>query len=186
MILLGSVAAVGSLAAAAWAIVVYNGLVAARRQCDRAFANIDVLLKQRHDEVPRLVEICRGYMAYEQATLARVAHARSLYAAASSPADKAEASTEVSGALRQLFSVAERYPDLEADRSFLRLQERVSQLESQIADRREAFNAAVTEWNTRIQQVPEAFLARAAGMSARPLWRAAAADRPPVSLSLTS
>lgn len=160
-----------------WGVVVYNGLVAARQECRRAWANIDVLLKQRHDELPRLVDICKGYMAYESQTLQAVVAARARLGEAQSVPAIAHASEKVSGAVRNLFAVVERYPDLKANENFLRLQTRISQLEDQIADRRELYNAAVTEWNTRIDQVPELVLARAAGMAPQDLWHAETADR---------
>jgi LemA protein len=160
-----------------WALALYNGLIAARQECERAWFNIDVLLKQRHDEVPRLIEICRGHMAYEKDTLERVIVARSTFSAARDLPAQTRASEAVSDSLRQLFAVAERYPDLKADESFARLSTRITELENQIADRRELYNAATTSWNTRIEQLPDRLLAKAAGMTRRELWRAAAADR---------
>jgi len=157
--------------AAVWALVIYNGLVAARRECDRAWANIDVLLSQRHDELPRLVEVCRGHAAFERGTLEAVVTARSRLAAASTPPARATASAVVSGAVRNLFAVAESYPDLKASDSFQKLQARISELENHIADRRELYNAAVTEWNTRLEQPPGSILARAAAMTPRALWK---------------
>ena len=160
-----------------WTVVIYNGLVAARQECERAWSNIDVLLKQRHDEVPRLVEICRGHMAYEKDTLERVVVARMTFSAARDLPAQTRASQAVSDALRQLFAVAEAYPDLKADESFTKLSARITELENQIADRRELYNAAATSWNTRIEQVPDRVFAHAAGMTRRELWRASAADR---------
>ncbi len=169
----------------AWLLVLYNGLVAARQECVRAWHNIDVLLKQRHDELPRLVEVCRGYMAYERDTLERVVAARTVLATARDMPAQTRASQAVSEAVRQLFAVAERYPDLKANESFARLSARITDLENQIADRRELYNAAATAWNTRIEQVPDSFIARAARMVRRELWRAASAERfaPRVSLA---
>jgi LemA protein len=162
---------------AAWALVLYNGLVAARQECQRAWFNIDVLLKQRHDELPRLVEVCRGYMAYEKDTLERLVVARMTLAAARDVPAQARASQAVSDALRQLFAVAERYPDLKANESFAKLSARITELENQIADRRELYNAATTAWNTRIEQVPDRFIAQAASMVRRELWHTSAAER---------
>src|SRR5713226_6067412 len=95
-----------------WAVVVYNGLVAARQECRRAWSNIDVLLKQRHDELPRLVDVCKGYMAYESQTLQAVVTARAKMGEAQTVPAVARASDKISGALRNLFAVAEGYPDL--------------------------------------------------------------------------
>jgi LemA protein len=164
------------------ALVVYNGLVAARQECQRAWANIDVLLKQRHDELPRLVDVCRGHMAYERQTLEAVVAARNAFARADTMPEVARASEQVSGAVRHLFAVAERYPELKVHQSFVQLQGRISQLEDWIADRRELYNAAVTSWNTRLEQVPDLFVARLGRMQKRELWRAKASDRPVPSL----
>jgi len=170
---LGFVLVVG----AAWALTLYNGLVASRRECDRAWSNIDVLLKQRHDELPRLVEVCRGHAAFERGTLEAVVAARSLLQEARTMPAQARASSSLSAALRNLFAVAEGYPDLKASEGFLRLQGRIAELENQIADRRELYNAAVTAWNTRLEQLPGVFLARLSGMQPRELWRAPADER---------
>jgi LemA protein len=94
----------------------------------------------------------------------------------------ARASEQVSGAVRHLFAVAERYPELKVHESFVQLQGRISQLEDWIADRRELYNAAVTSWNTRLEQVPDLFVARLGRMQKRELWRAKASDRPVPSL----
>jgi LemA protein len=176
-VLVGFGALFGVLLLGAWGLVLYNGLVAARQECRRAWSNIDVLLKQRHDELPRLVEVCRGYMAYERATLEAVIHARNQFARARTVPALAHASGAISGAVRHLFAVAEQYPDLKANESFLRLQTRITELENQIADRRELYNAAATEWNTRLEQVPDTFVARAARMEKRELWRAEEEER---------
>src|SRR5450755_3097335 len=101
----------GVLLLCGWGLVLYNGLVAARQECERAWSNVDVLLKQRHDEVPRLVEICRAHSAYEKETLERVVVARMTFSAARDLPAQTRASQSVSDALRQLFAVAERYPE---------------------------------------------------------------------------
>jgi LemA protein len=168
---------VGVVVVVAWFLTVYNGLIAARGECDRSWANIDVLLKQRHDELPKLVEVCKGYMAHERQTLEAVMAARNRFSTAQGPEQQAAASAGISGALRQLFAVAENYPQLQAEANFQTLQGRISALESQIADRRELYNAAANGWNVRIAQVPDVILARAMGMKERALWRAEAADR---------
>jgi LemA protein len=173
---------VGAVVALAWFLTIYNGLIGARGECDRSWANIDVLLKQRHDELPKLVEVCKGYMAHERQTLEAVMAARNRFSTAQGPEQQAAASAGISGALRQLFAVAENYPQLQAEANFQALQGRISALESQIADRRELYNAAANGWNVRIAQVPDLFLARAMGMKERALWRADAADREDVKL----
>lgn len=148
---------------AAYGIGIYNGLVKLREAVKQAWSNIDVLLVQRHDELPKLVETCRRYMQYEQQTLERVMQARaSVFQAAGKgdvPAVGAAESTLRAG-LGQLFALVENYPQLKADESFRHLQSRISQLEEGIADRRELYNAAVNLNNVRIHQFPDLVVAR--------------------------
>ena len=160
-----------------WVLVLYNGLIATRQECSRAWVNIDVLLKQRHDELPRLVEVCRGQMGFEKETLERLVRARMASSDARDVPAQTRAAQAVSDAVRQVFAVAERYPDLKSSESFAKLSARITELENQIADRRELYNAAATAWNTRIEQLPDRVLARASGMVRRELWRASAAER---------
>src|ERR1700730_16954850 len=116
-------------------VILFNGLVRLRNENDRAWANIDVLLKQRHDEIPNLVETVKGYMQHEQQTLLAVTHARGASMNAASVLQKAQADLMMTGALRGLFGVAENYPQLRANENFLKLQRRISALEERIADR---------------------------------------------------
>lgn len=141
------------------AVILYNNLVNLRNECDRAFSNIDVLLRQRTDELPNLVEVVKAYMAHERETLREVAEARAAAKAARTPAEAEQAADLVAGAMRSLFALAECYPDLAANSSFLLLQKRITGIENEIADRREFFNQAVTAWNTRIEQFPDALIA---------------------------
>ena len=165
-------------------ITVYNSLVSIRNECDRAWSNIDVLLKQRHDELPKLVETCRGYMKYEQQTLEMVVQARTAWLSATTVDQKLEANQQTAGALKTLFAVAEKYPDLKANQNFLMLQERISQLESHIADRRELYNDAVNTFNIRIAQLPDVFIAQMLAYTRKPLFAATAAERADVSLAM--
>ena len=149
-----------------YGVLLYNGLVMLRNNVRRAWANIDVLLKQRHDELPRLVDVCRQYRQFEQETLTRVAQARG-WVAQAREAQNIAALGPAEAALRvgvaRLFAVAERYPELKADRSFLALQGRIGELESAIADRREFYNDSANVNNIRIEQFPDLFVARAFG-----------------------
>ena len=115
---------------------IYNNLVTLKNDLERSFANIDVLLKQRHDELPKLIETCKGYMQYEQKTLQAVTEARAAYTRATTPADKAQADNMITGALRTLFAVAENYPELKANTNFMQLQGRITELEEKIANQR--------------------------------------------------
>lgn len=156
-----------ALTGAAWALVLYNGLVRLRAEIDRALANIDVLLKQRADEIPRLIEVCRGYAAHEQATLEAVTKAREALAGAEGPTARNAADQALQGALRGLFARVEQLPALRADALYQRLATRITALEDDIADRRELLNATVVRYNTRLETVPDLYLARWGGFTPR-------------------
>ena len=161
----------------AYAVILYNELVRLRNDNDRAWANIDVLLKQRHDEIPNLVETVKGYMQHEQQTLLAVTEARAASMNAASIGQKAQADLQVTGALRGLFAVAENYPQLKADQNFLKLQSRITELEERIADRREFFNDNVNTYNTRIGQIPEVFVASFLSLKPRSMFKVSEDDR---------
>ncbi|HET8711058.1 MAG TPA: LemA family protein [Spongiibacteraceae bacterium] len=146
-----------------YAIVIYNGLVALKHSVSKSLANIDVLLKQRHDELPKLVETCKKYMQYEQQTLERIISARSRVAQAQQSGDigaLGSAEGELRAGLGHLFALAENYPDLKTNDTFRQLQDRITGLENAIADRREIYNESVNNNNVRIEQFPDAILAR--------------------------
>ena len=145
-----------------YVVTLYNGLVRARNEVRLAWSNIDVLLVQRHDELPKLVEVCKQYMQYEPGTLERVMRARSGVDAARTSGNVASlgpAEGELRAGLSRLYAVAENYPDLKASDSFRHLQERISGLETAIADRREVYNDAVNTNNVRISSFPGNFVA---------------------------
>jgi len=146
-----------------YGVIVYNSLVSVKNAVAKAWANIDVLLKQRHDELPKLVDTCKQYMQHEQATLSRVIQARAQVAGARESHDidaLGTAETALRRGLGQLFALVEAYPELKANEQFLHLQSRISQLESAIADRREFYNDSVNINNVRIEQFPELLIAR--------------------------
>ena len=148
---------------AGYGVALYNGLVSLKHSVSKAWSNIDVLLKQRHDELPKLVETCKQYMKHEQQTLEKVMQARSGVSSALGQADVAalgQAETKMRQGLMNLFAVAEAYPDLKANESFKGLQQRISQLENNVADRREFYNASVNLNNVRIEQFPDLLIAR--------------------------
>lgn len=179
-------AAIGLLATAAviYAVIVYNGLVRLQNEIGRAWANIDVLLKQRHDEIPNLVACVKGYMDHERQTLQAVTQARTASMNASSIPQKAQADVLLTGALRAFFVVAEGYPQIKANQNFMALQNRISELEERIADRREFFNDGVNSYNTRIAQIPDAFLARLMKLQPRPMFQVNDQDRQQVEVKL--
>jgi LemA protein len=169
--------------AVAYIVTLYNGLIAVKNNVDKAWANIDVLLKQRHDELPNLIEVCKGYMKYEGPTLQRVTEARSMYAQATTVDQKAEASATMTSALGRLIATAENYPDLKANANFMQLQGRITELESEIADRREFYNDSVNTFNVRIQEMPDAILAGSMNLHPRQMFQVAEADKAPVAVS---
>jgi LemA protein len=147
-----------------YSVGIYNGLVRLREGVRAAWSNIGVVLKQRHEELPKLVEACRQYMQHEATTLERVMQARSAVASAQGSGNVpalGAAEGQLRVGLGQLFAVAEAYPSLKADVSFAQLAARISALEEQIADRRELYNDSVNLNNIRIDSVPDLFIARA-------------------------
>lgn len=145
-----------------YATMLYNNLVQLKHNVTKAWANIDVLLKQRHDELPKLVETCRQYMKFEQETLQKVMEARSkVFTAreAQNMPELGQAEGTLRATLGHLFALAEAYPDLKTNQSFQQLQARISSLENAIADRREFYNESVNVNNVRVEQFPDAIIA---------------------------
>jgi LemA protein len=144
--------------AAVYIVFAYNNLVNLKHSVSKAWANIDVLLKQRHDEIPKLVETCKQYMKFEQSTLEKVMQARAQVSSAREARD-VSALGKAEGALRaglgSLFAVAEAYPELKSNEQFLHLHARISNLENAIADRREFYNESVNINNVRVEQFPD-------------------------------
>jgi len=169
-----------------YVVIIYNGLVRLRNDIEKVWANIDVLLKQRHDELPNLVATCKGYMQYEQQTLERITQARTAYIRANTVGEKAQADLLATGALKTLFAVAENYPDLKANNNFLQLQKRISQLEDMIADRREFFNDDVNTYNVRIQQLPDVIIAGTMGLKPREMFKVSEEEKRQVEVGLAS
>lgn len=165
-------------------ITIYNSLVRLKNDIDKAWANIDVLLKQRHDELPKLIETCKGYMQYEQQTFQRITEARTAYMRAGSVTEKAQADNMLTGALKSLFAVSENYPDLKANNSFMQLQKRISDLEEKIADRREFFNDDVNTYNIRIKQLPDVFIAGMMHLQPHDLFKVTEEDRQDVEVKM--
>src|SRR5581483_12291676 len=128
---------------------------------------------------------CKGYMKYEGDTFERITKARSQYSQAQTVDQKVEASTAVSGALGRLLATAENYPDLKANNDFMHLQNRISELESQIADRREFYNDSVNVYNIRIQEMPDALLAGPMNLHPRTMFQVAEEDKAPVKISFS-
>ena len=164
-------------------IASYNRLVAMRQQCNQAFADIDVQLRQRHDLVPNLVETVKGYASHERGTLDAVVQARNAAVRAQGPAAKAQAEAVLAGALRQLFALAEAYPNLKANSNFQQLQTDLTGLENKLATARRSFNDMVQQYNSMIQQFPTVLFATALGFVAHEFFNLGderqVADQPP-------
>lgn len=168
-----TIAALAAVAAVAvYFAMVYNNLVQVKHNVSKAWANIDVLLKQRHDELPKLVETCRQYMKFEQETLTQVMEARSrVFSARETRNMPALGAAEESlrSTMGHLFAVAEAYPELKTDQTFLQLQSRISSLENAIADRREFYNESANINNVRIEQFPDVVVASMFAFKPAPL-----------------
>lgn len=172
--------------AAAIFVGMYNRLVTLRNQLERAWANIDVVLKQRFDELPQLMKVIEQYAGYEAGILRDLAAARSHYGNAQNVDDKIRAATECTTAFLGLAALAEAYPELRSNQNFLQLQTRVSELENVIADRRESYNECVANFNARIEQFPDMLAAGFLGYQRQNLYQVADAEKrqPDLTMSL--
>jgi LemA protein len=150
----------GVVALLVWfAVVAYNRLIGLRQRSEAAWSDIDVQLKRRTDLVPNLVETVKGYAAHERATLEQVVRARGAAVAAGTPQARAQAEGQLSTALRQLFALAEAYPELKANRNFQSLQHSLTEIEGAVQDSRRYYNAVARDLNTAIESFPSNFVA---------------------------
>ncbi len=146
-----------------YAITIYNNLISLKNNVSKNWSNIDVLLKQRYSELPKLIDTCKEYMQYEKGTLEKIVTARQAAITATEGRDVialGQAESSLKNGLLKLFALAENYPDLKTNGSFQKLQARISDLENNIADRRELYNESVNINNTRIQQFPDILIAK--------------------------
>lgn len=157
-------------------LTTYNAVVALRQRIDKAWSNIDVVLKQRHDQLPNLVAAVRDLMAFEQDVLTEVTRARAAYSPSAPIHDQAVVSEATTSAVKSLFAVVEHYPDLKSQANVADLQDEIERLESMIADRRELYNDQVYRYNTRIAQVPGVALAPVFGWRSREFFAATPAE----------
>ncbi len=169
-----------------YGVMLYNSLVDIKHSVSQAWSNIDILLKQRHDELPKLVETCKQYMGFEQETLKQVIAARSQVASAREAGNigaLGAAESSLRFGLGNLFAVAEDYPELKASEKFQHLQVRITGLENSIADRREFYNEAVKINNVRIEQFPDAIIAHWFKFKPRDLLEFSDADKQDVNIA---
>ncbi|HEX5695416.1 MAG TPA: LemA family protein [Acidimicrobiia bacterium] len=155
-------------------VVIYNGLVQARNRVDNSWAQVEVQLKRRYDLIPNLVETVKGYASHERETFERVTQARGAAQSASGPAEQAQAENFLTQALRQLFAVAEAYPELRASENFQNLQTELAETENKIAVSRQIYNDTVLTFNNKVQQVPTNIVAGLTGFKVREFFEAGA------------
>lgn len=156
---------------------IYNNLVQVKHNVDQAWSNIDVLLKQRSDELGKLIDAVKGYLGYERDLLMRLTTLRAQVGRGGPDESRLAAEREISAGMGRVFALAESYPELKSSANFLELQRRISALEEQIAHRREFYNDAVNINNVRTEQLPYSMLAASAGVRRRPLFEATAEER---------
>lgn len=180
--IVGIVAGLIAVSGVLYFVIVYNSLVRLRNNINKAWSNIDVILKQRHDELPKLVETCKGYMKHEREVLERITELRTRWASATTMGERAKISDAISSALKTLFAVVENYPQLKANENFLQLQARISGLENELADRREFYNDSVNNYNIRIQSIPDKFIANMLGYKPMELFKAIEEERKDVEI----
>jgi len=177
---------IGILAVVGYFIIIYNGLISLKENIKKSWSNIDVLLKQRYDEIPKLVSVCEGYAEFEKSVLDRVMQARESFFRAGTVGKKAQASGEITSALKSLFALAETFPQLRANDNFMQLQNRISLLEESLADRREFYNDSVNNYNIRIQQIPDVFVASMLNYREEEMFRVSTEERKDVKIDFKS
>ena len=164
-------------------LLIYNGLVRLKNNIEKSWANIDVLLKQRSDELPNLIASVKGYMEHERATLEALTKARTDVLQATTLSKKAASDMFITESLKTIFAVAENYPNLKANENFLKLQNRITALENELADRREFYNDSVNIYNICIHSIPDMIVARMMDYTDEPLFEASEEDKAVVQVS---
>ena len=142
-----------------WGIGARNNFVRMRNNCEETFSSIDIILKKRYDLIPNLVETVKGYAKHESETLEKVVSARNRAVSANTTAEKIEADANVSNAIKSISMVAEKYPDLKADRGFINLSNQLQHIETELAEHRKYYNAKVKEYNTAREIFPKSIIA---------------------------
>ena len=172
------------LSVISWFLTVYNGLIQVKENIKKSWANIDVLLMQRSDEIPKLVKVLKSFVKHEKKIFDSIMEARSFYLGASSVPEKADADSEISSALKSIFALSEAYPELRSNDNFLKLQDRIIGLENDIADRLELHNESVNNYNIRIQSLPDAFIANSMHLAAEEMFKVVEKKKKDVDIDL--
>jgi LemA protein len=165
-------------------LLIYNGLVRLKNNIEKSWANIDVLLKQRSDELPNLIASVKGYMAHERTMLEVLTKARTDVLEAPTLSKKAASDMLITESLKTIFAVAENYPNLKANENFLKLQNRITALENELADRREFYNDSINIYNIRIHSFPDIIVARMMKCTDEPLFKASEEDKAVVQVNM--
>lgn len=165
------------LIALGYVIGIYNSIIKLKNDIGKSWSNIDVLLKQRAEELPKLIASVKGYMKHESSLLENITRARSALLGAKTMGQKAKADNMITESLKTLFAVAENYPKLQANENFMHLQQRISGLENELADRREFYNDSVNTFNVRIETVPGVFFAGPMSLAKREMFKATEAEK---------
>lgn len=157
-------------------VVMYNGFIRLKNNCDEAFATMDVYLKKRYDLIPNLVETVKGYATHESQTLEKVVAARNMAQNADGPEAKIAGENALQGSLRSLFAIAESYPDLKANQNFLDLSDQLKAVEADIANARKYYNAVVKQFNTKCEVFPSNLIASLFHFEKKPMFEVNAAE----------
>tara|TARA_Y100000748_G_C15345588_1_gene429802 strand:- start:133 stop:720 length:588 start_codon:yes stop_codon:yes gene_type:complete len=167
-----------------WFFTVYNGLIHVKENIKKSWANIDVLLMQRSDEIPKLIKVLKSFVNHEKTMFDNVMEARKSYLGANSIDEKAAADNQISDALKSVFALSEAYPELRSNDNFLNLQDRISGLENEIADRRELYNESVNNYNIRIQSLPDVVIANALGLDSEKMFKVESSKKKDIEIDL--
>ena len=183
-IVFGFIILLGIIGLVSWFFTVYNGLVQVRENIKKSWANIDVLLMQRSDEIPKLIKTVKAFATHEKEMFDSVIAAREKYLGASSVGEKADADNMLSGALKSVFALSEAYPELRSNENFIQFQNRISGLENEIADRREFYNESVNNYNIRIQSLPDVWIAGPMGLQQEEMFEVPVEKKEDVDIDL--
>ena len=184
IIVFGFIILLGIIGLVSWFFTVYNGLVQVRENIKKSWANIDVLLMQRSDEIPKLIKTVKAFATHEKEMFDSVMAAREKYLGASSVGEKADADNMLSGALKSVFALSEAYPELRSNENFIQFQNRISGLENEIADRREFYNESVNNYNIRIQSLPDVWIAGPMGLQQEEMFEVPVEKKEDVDIDL--